>query len=280
MCYFVVGLLVIKTTWALKLTDYKDSVIKYPYVNTLAATLKFQQEEGANCTGDVWQRSCNLNANSCVLKVIGEGWGGHQMCGNLIQKNACQFFSYGIANDYSFDADLEKNFGCNGVGLDPTVEYPKLLPGTNISFRHEAAPMLQATLPDGWKATSVTSLRREMQLAKVDILKMDCEGCEYALATDVLNDDPDFFHHVGQFVVEVHHDKRFMKTLNHLAEYERLLGLLSDANLELQQVTFTGCGENKNGGDPEKIHHACLPELEAAGYHCAVNCVNMIFART
>lgn len=32
--------------------------------------------------------------------------------------------------------------------------------------------------------------------------QMDCEGCEYALARDVLAEDPAFFHHVSQFAVE------------------------------------------------------------------------------
>lgn len=52
--------------------------------------------------------------------------------------------------------------------------------------------------------TSLPSLVRFLKLPYVDVLKMDCEGCEYALPRDVLMEDPTFFHRVGQISLEIH----------------------------------------------------------------------------
>jgi hypothetical protein len=55
--------------------------------------------------------------------------------------------------------------------------------------------------------TSMPGLRRWLGHERVTILKADCEGCEYSLARDVLEEDPDFFQHIDQFTVEVHYSR-------------------------------------------------------------------------
>merc|ERR1719199_1107648 len=79
---------------------------------------------------------------------------------------------------------------------------------------------------------------------KLTLLKMDCEGCEYALANDITNDDPKFLHGIDQFVLEAHVDNRFMTSVDHLKQYDKLLALIEDAGLELMDARFTGCGED------------------------------------
>ena len=81
---------------------------------------------------------------------------------------------------------------CRGFAGDPTVDHPsKLHP--NVTFHNIAATMLQdneeRVINKGgtveWWTTSMPKLRYFLGMEKVDILKIDCEGCEVALARAV-----------------------------------------------------------------------------------------------
>ena len=111
----------------------------------------------------------------------------------------------------------------------------------------------------------------------IDVLKMDCEGCEYALARDVLAEDPEFFTRVGQFVVEIHTDSRFLRDNNHALALGRLAVLLERAGLRLAGGHITGCAVPSAPTETEPCH----PLLLEAGYLCGRgrNCQNWWFAR-
>jgi hypothetical protein len=60
---------------------------------------------------------------------------------------------------------------------------------------------------------------------------MDCEGCEYSLAGDVLAEDPTFFSRVDQLAIEGQWSRVWMKSKSELFATARLLELLADAGL-------------------------------------------------
>jgi len=68
---------------------------------------------------------------------------------------------------------------------------------------------------------------------------MDCEGCEYSLARDVLQEDPKFFDHVGQFAVEVHFSKKWMKGKEELHALASLLQIMKESGLEFIEAKIT-----------------------------------------
>jgi len=261
----------------------------YPHVNKLAQKIKTGKCSGE---GDAWVEHCRFEHAGCTMEDTGDGWGGHAVCSNLIQKGKCGFLSYGISSDYSFDKKLEATFGCEGIGLDPTVTYPEKLPGTSVSFRKIGAPMLTESK---FETQAPTVVAKSLNTTANLLLKMDCEGCEYAIANHVMKDDPKFFQKVDQFVLEAHVDQRFMSTKEHLKQYDSLLQLLDEAGLELMDARFTGCGEDmefrglrpplvgpirKSSWIQQRTHEKCLPELLQAGYKCSLNCQNFLFART
>ena len=222
----------------------------------------------------------------CTLRMFGSGMGEHTLCTfgddpRAITRNdratspCCVFYSFGISQDYSFDRELAE-LGCFGYALDPSVTYPsRLLPG--VQFMQVAATAIgnDGTGPSMWDTvSSVPSLYRWLRHERVHVLKMDCEGCEFAIAQDVLRENPTFFHNVDQFAVEVHVPKIFMKTAYHAHNYALLLRQLREAGLELVHAHITGC-------HPDDEKSGCQPALAEAGYPCGPvkMCQNFLFAR-
>lgn len=177
----------------------------------------------------------------CGARIFGSGWGHHLLCTHPMQVTECFFYSFGISRDYSFDIDMANSTRCIGFAADPTVTHPsKLHP--RVFFTQMAAtaydPEDTAQFP---LRTSVPALRNLLGHEHVTVLKMDCEGCEYSLARDILDHDPAFFSHVDQFAVEVHYSKRWMKTKAHLHSLAALVELLEDAGMDLVHFDLTGC---------------------------------------
>lgn len=209
---------------------------------------------------------------TCTIVQYGSNNGKHALC--EINHNHCRFLSFGINRDYSFDKQLVDE-GCIGAGFDPSnlaSGYQAKLQN-NLYFLAVGANSLDY-ISSEWVMSSVPKLASLFGMHKLAVLKMDCEGCEYALARDIIIEDPNFFNRVEQFAVEIHVGKFLMKTKEHLQNFGRLVRLLSDAGLELQDASLAPCSE----GD-EAL--GCYPGLTDLGYPCAkgIMCQNLLFAR-
>merc|ERR1711879_753012 len=108
--------------------------------------------------------------------------------------------------------------GCNGFGFDPTVQHPFHLTN-NVTFLPLGAPVLNDRNP--WQSDSPVFVANAMGLGRLGVLKMDCEGCEYAIYKSILDcqQGPDcdrhFFAKVDQVVLELHTYKGFASTHEH-----------------------------------------------------------------
>jgi len=216
--------------------------------------------------------SKDIKLPECTALKAGVGEGHHKLCGPLIspERKGCHFVSFGIADDYTFDTFLGDS-GCIGIGLDPSVLHPaKLHP--NVMFITVGANSLEDTPPE-WQMTSVPALLKFLKWEFIDVLKMDCEGCEYAIARDVLAEDPGMFQRVDQFAIEVHVGKMWLTSVQHLVNFGSLLILLEEAGLELFDARIGHCN---------KVHedYGCLKELLDIGYPCDRQCQNFLFARS
>ena len=185
----------------------------------------------------------------------------------------CNFYSFGISRDYSFDVALADDFSCRGFAADPTVTHPSKL-HERVTFHQVGAKMLSDSNPGNWFTTSIPSLMRWRRDDRVDVLKMDCEGCEYSLAKDVVLEDPDFFHKVGQFAVEIHVSKVWLDSTEHLYSLGKLLKVMEEAGLRLSHASVEGCA-------PADEEPGCMQELLDTGIPCGMgkSCHNYLFAR-
>ena len=217
---------------------------------------------------------------------FGEGYGMHTLIDTGKPNSTCVFYSYGIARDFSFDDNLARAWECKGFLFDPSVVHPSLLPA-NLHFFHLAAPLL-SDAPDcfsdpggrkcrdlaEWIAVSPPQFMAFLKHPRIDVLKMDCEGCEYALARDVAALDPAFFSRVGQFALEVHASRFWATTPLHEHYLGLLYHMLFAAGLTLEDAHVGGCG-------PKTELVGCPPAMQEVGYPCGVarSCHNYLFAR-
>lgn len=211
------------------------------------------------------------NIHICNTVSVGYGWGVHSLCNTIPQH--CTFYSFGISSDYSFDVDLAGNYSCEGFAADPTVTHPsKLHP--SVTFHQIGAKMLHEDGPQSWKSTSMPNLMRWRGDEWVDVLKMDCEGCEYSLAKDVSLEDPLFFHKIGQFAIEIHVSKRWLNSTEHMYSFGKLLQQLDEAGLHLADAAIGGCASYDEAP-------GCMDILHEVGIPCGsgVSCHNYLFAR-
>ncbi len=207
----------------------------------------------------------NLKHGKCEFdKDVGKT--GHTLCGPK-PKLPCSFISFGINDDPSFDRDVG-SWGCRGFASDPTVHHPSKL-HSNVTFHNIGATMLQANeerlIDKGgkveWWMTSFPKLRYFLGLDKVDILKIDCEGCEVALSRDILREDPYFFHHVEQISIETHMTKTWMTTREHVYYFGLLLVLLEEAGFVLEWSSVFGCSKRHEV-------EGCIDDIIDAGWPC------------
>lgn len=194
---------------------------------------------------------------------------GHALCGpRPTTANNCTFFSFGINDDPSFDIQLAEEWQCRGFAGDPTVKHPsKLHP--RVTFHSIGASMLSDNEErkinkggeEDWWTTSMPKLRFWLGVEHIDIVKLDCEGCEFALARDILREDPDFLFHVDQISIETHVTRTWLNTNEELYYFGLQFALLEEAGFRLEWSDIFGCSKRHEV-------EGCLPDLERFGFPC------------
>jgi hypothetical protein len=208
----------------------------------------------------------------CKLKDVGEGEGMHQLC-DVQYDCACRVITYGVQYDWSFEKELGEAC-CRVFASDPTVNYKAGLE-KNVWFMQIGAPNPADRAVEAWNTADPASMRRLLfPSARVSVLKMDCESCEYAIYPTVFAVDPHFFESVDQFSVEAHITNNFMRTHEDFLNYGKLLALLRRAKLQLVSASLNWCG-------PINEATGCPPWLAEYGYPCSQfhQCHNFLFAR-
>eukprot|EP01035_Chromulina_nebulosa_P033875 gene33875-45378_t len=202
-------------------------------------------------------------STTCPTAVVGTGWGAHTVCDSPVPKDIqCRFLSFGISVDWSFDTAMYEKYGCEGFAADPTQSHPvKLTPG--VIFL-KAGANTRLNVPKSWSLYSPVELQKFIR-QPLFILKMDCEGCEYSIAPDVLKYDANFFDKVYQFNVEVHTPRDFLPDAFGARSLGKLYYLLKKAGLELIHSDGTGCGV-------ETQAKGCVKALTEAGFPCEPGC--------
>ncbi len=217
----------------------------------------------------------------CTLTSYGTGWGKHQLCSltTFIKPDGyCTFWSFGTSTDASFDVDLIAKHNCHGMALDPSVSYPTNLLGDKAVFMQMGAKLKESATylpsPGAWFLANVPLLAKALSIERLQVLKMDCEGCEYALADDIIKHDELFLDKVDQFAIEVHTSALIAKTRDHALALGRLYQLLQEAGLELVHAAVQYCND-------EHAAYGHQAEFVAVGYPHSRNdyCQNLLFAK-
>lgn len=164
--------------------------------------------------------------HACPMIRLGSEYGGWAINPTNLSKDSV-VYSFGIGEDISFDLELIRKFGCTVHAFDPTPRSLEWCRGQSLPPRfvlhdfgladHDGeitffAPenpnhVSHSTVHSGGGKSMTVPVRslattmRDLGHTRLDILKMDIEGSEYAVLERFVKDRPD----VAQLLVEFHH---------------------------------------------------------------------------
>jgi FkbM family methyltransferase len=164
----------------------------------------------------------------CCVERFGSEYGGYCLDGSMIGRDAV-VYSLGIGEDISFDLSLTERFGVEVEAFDPTPRVKKWLATQSLPRQfhfhdagiagHDGEEMFYLPSRENWVSHSVIQARQygraslrfpvirlstAMRLqghSRIDVLKMDIEGAEYAVIEEIAREKIP----VAQLVVEFHH---------------------------------------------------------------------------
>lgn len=193
------------------------------------------------------------------VRVIGSEYGGFAVCVDFINQDSI-VYSFGLGEDISFDLGMIENFGCCVKGFDPTPRSIEWLNKQALppNFSYEAIGLadydgdLTFAMPEekSWISISsvleqyentdrivlpvnrLSTIMRNHKNDRIDVLKMDIEGTEYAVIDDFLSE------HIypPQIVLEFHH---LFKGVGY-EKTNRAIRLLNEAGYELFYISDIG----------------------------------------
>jgi FkbM family methyltransferase len=162
------------------------------------------------------------------LRRIGSDYGGYFVDSSLIPPDPV-VYSLGVGEDISFDLSLIEHYGCTVYAFDPTPKVKSWIESQRLPARFcfqeigiadfdgetdfylppkpdfISHSMLRARQysQDSIRVpvTKLSTAMGRLRHSRIDILKMDIEGAEYAVVNDLIKDHIE----VGQILVEFHH---------------------------------------------------------------------------
>jgi hypothetical protein len=148
------------------------------------------------------------------LKVSGGGSNG----GGSSSSSPCLVYSFGIHFSWEWEEKVARLFGCEVHAFDPTMNHRKdLAPGltfhklglqavgTNMSRTHGAE--YNAIDPAHLLPLNEIMVRLGHQNRRIDVLMMDCEGCEWGALNQLACSPARDHRSVKQIVTEFHYQK-------------------------------------------------------------------------
>mmetsp|Transcript_3749 Transcript_3749/g.9726 ORF Transcript_3749/g.9726 Transcript_3749/m.9726 type:complete len:199 (+) Transcript_3749:663-1259(+) len=142
------------------------------------------------------------------------------MCGLDTLTQPCVMYNIGSNNDISFEKAIHAHTGCEIHTFDPTLTRPYI--GLEYSAFHKIGlGDRQHVSSQGWQMMSLADMMRNLSHVgrRIDILKVDCEHCEWDSLLPVFSEMEKGRLSVGQLLVEVHAPRVW--TSNHTAFFEK-----------------------------------------------------------
>ncbi|XP_055868241.1 probable methyltransferase-like protein 24 [Biomphalaria glabrata] len=143
--------------------------------------------------------------------------GGWEVCDDpdVRPREPCIIYSFGINDDFSFDDDSARLYGCHIYSFDPSMVQSAIEYNRSSKVHFYRIGLGGTTLINNkqWPLFTLTDIRRKLghQNATIDIIKMDIEGSEWGALPQMLRHGE--LEGVRQFYIEYHltrDDRRYI----------------------------------------------------------------------
>ena len=170
------------------------------------------------------------------MMVIGSDYGGWA----VVQEGlgpAAIVYSVGVGQDISFDLGMIERFGCAIEAFDPTPLSRAWMfhaPATegHVSFSRTGTPEGDTTKTVTCPIRRLSTLMQDLGHTRIDVLKMDIEGFEYAVVEDLIAGSI----RPRQLLIEFHHNMYSHSR----SDTERSVAMILAAGYELFWVSNVG----------------------------------------
>ncbi|XP_052809233.1 uncharacterized protein LOC128237688 [Mya arenaria] len=142
-----------------------------------------------------------------IIRVGSLKDGGKEICIDepYKPKTPCLVYSFGINNQFDFDKDINRLFGCDVYCFDPSMERDSFRVADKIWFYNWGLGGENFINDNGWTIKTLDVIRKELKQTNrpIDVLKIDIEGDEWytiqqMVSSGALND-------VKQISMETHY---------------------------------------------------------------------------
>ena len=187
---------------------------------------------------------------------IPQKWEHHSFCNSDMEKvkDNCLIYSFGLDKSTEWEQRMAKKYGCDVYGFDPTSNFAEdVAPGVKFykyGLRGVDESNIAATHSILYDEIDPSRLRTLSQIVKIlgherrkiDILRLDCEGCEYGVLKQLACGGDS--HLVNQLMIEFH----FQKNLGIATDEDILIGAdalncLEDNRWGITSMEKRGCSE-------------------------------------
>ncbi|VDI71751.1 Hypothetical predicted protein [Mytilus galloprovincialis] len=132
--------------------------------------------------------------------------GGWNVCHDVKYRPPvnCLVYDFGIGNDFVFDDDMTKIYGCEVHGFDPTMKMKSRRRSEKAWFHDVGIGEVEYTRRNKFKMSTFQNISKALghENRKMDIIKMDIEKSEWVTMPVMIKQG--YFKDVKQFLIEFH----------------------------------------------------------------------------
>ncbi|XP_025110584.1 methyltransferase-like protein 24 [Pomacea canaliculata] len=132
--------------------------------------------------------------------------GGWDVCDDIEHRpqSPCLVYSFGINNDFSFDDAVSAKYGCEVHSFDPSMGQNDHKHSDRVFFHKLGISDKDFVNDKAWTMRTLTSIKKQLNHTKINILKMDIEEDEYKALPNIIASDE--LKDVDQLLFEIHYN--------------------------------------------------------------------------
>lgn len=141
-----------------------------------------------------------------IVRIGKLGDGGWEVCEDKLYKPRppCTVFSFGIADDFSFDDHMAERYGCEVHSFDPSMTLKEGPRGEKTWFHNIGLAGRTEKLDTGWFMETFDDILKKLDYKKktIDVVKVDIEESEWQALPQMI--ESGVLRNINQLIMEIH----------------------------------------------------------------------------